>query len=312
MRELFHRLKRSATFSKWFPGLSLLLLLVIALWFALPTLRAPIPWGASEVHEGTLFTHRYPANDRFIRELSTLREQEKLTPQHEIQIHRSIAQVSLKMEIPRALLWCLFFQESRLNHLLGLQKKRGSYGLGQFGRFAFFELNNQTDNYYPNSSHDLIELLGRDIRPIGAMKSDLDNPSSYFSIPTAVVASAIFLRNRYAHLAKIFEGQGLGYDPELLWLFAAMAYNKGTRGMLSFLNEVKKNLGSEEAARTVRDSDFFFYTIEQTQYPYQAFSRIWPRKSAKRYAEEFKIHSENLRSCALMESLDVNRSEEGL
>ena len=86
------------------------------------------------------FTPHYPQNTRFQSELKLLRETERLELENEVLINKMVVSSANELNMPPSLLWCLLFQESRLNHLLGVSSSRGARGLGQFSYFGFWEL----------------------------------------------------------------------------------------------------------------------------------------------------------------------------
>ena len=121
----------------------------------------------------TLFTQDYPAHKRFHDELGLLRTEGKLKTENEILINQSVLGASSTLKMPPAVLWCLLFQESRLNHLEGLHGDTGARGLGQFSSFSFYEVNHHLEKYSPDNMEMMLSLLGKDIRPVEPRVSDL-------------------------------------------------------------------------------------------------------------------------------------------
>jgi len=252
-----------------------------------------------EATEKELFSHSYPVSKKYQQELKLIRHMGKLPKKDEILLHRSIAQTSFKLEMPPAILWCLFFQESRLNHLSGIGKGRGIYGLGQFSYFGFYEINHQINQYNKSSLASMTSLLGGDFRPIEANQNKMQSPSSYYNIPTAVVSSALYFNNRYSHLKKLLHKHDLNYDPELLWLYAAMAYNKGSRSVLSYWNLIRRVDGEDKLESLLIDKKAFFKSVETPYRFSQALQRIWSKAKAIRYAKELSTHMKNIISCSI-------------
>lgn len=248
-----------------------------------------------------MFSLAYPVAAKFEEELKHLRALKKLRGENESLIQRTIGKTIAQLHMPPALLWCLLFQESRLDHLSGMEEEAGTYGLGQFSYFSFYEINHQLNRFYKAGPRVLSVVLGADVRPIAAKKGDLYHPSSYYFIPTAVVSSALYLNNRYIHLRRSLEARGIPYDPELLWLYAAMAYNKGTRAVLAFWNEVQAEKGRQAVTKVVSQADFFFQTLHNPSLYRRSMARIWPSQSAGLFARELSIHMKHIKECSVSE-----------
>lgn len=246
-----------------------------------------------------LYTEHYPASSHLEEELKQLRAQKRLLPHDEILIQRSVIAVSERLHIPTSLLWCLFFQESRLNRWLGIHQTSGALGLGQFEYFSFFEVNHHLDQYTKDNLETLISLLGTDVRPIEPRKKTPNHPSSYYSVPTAVISSAAYLNNRYLQLAGILSQHSIPFDPQILWLYAAMAYNKGTRSVLSFWNNERRRAGKQRVVRITSDRAAAVAALNNSRAFGAALRRIWPVIEAAQYAKELTIHMKNIQSCSL-------------
>ena len=246
-----------------------------------------------------LYTSNYPANKQITEELGHLRAWKKLTSRNETIIKQNIKQVSQPLHMPEAILWCLLFQESRLNHLIGVEKPYSAQGIGQFIQFSFFEINHELERYAPNGQRVFIQTLGRDVRPIAAMPKSRNHPSSYFNIPTAVVSSALFLNNRYLHLKRLLEKQKVTYNSDVLWLYAAMAYNKGSRTVLSFWNEYRKLYGTRGLEKLLGSAEATFSVLDQDTLFQAAIRRIWSEDEVSRYAFEAKTHLKNIYGCSI-------------
>ncbi|MCB0417165.1 MAG: hypothetical protein H6617_08950 [Bdellovibrionaceae bacterium] len=245
------------------------------------------------------YSPSFPVSQNFQSELILLRETKRLDGDSESRILHATVQTAKVLQIPAGLLWCLLFQESRLNHRLGMEGNIPSYGLGQFTHFGFQEINYQLNRYSTSNRSHLIRLLGSDVRPISANSATPDSLSSYFSIPTAVVTTGLYLKNRYLHLGSLLERRGIRYDPKLLWLYAVMAYNKGTRGILSFWNAEEKRLGTNRIRQLVTDPDILLDLARDRNLFTAGFARVWDRRRARSYSEELSIHLSNIAACAL-------------
>lgn len=245
-----------------------------------------------------IFSPNFPNHPDFISEISLLKSQGKLKSENEKRILDSIYATSPIIKLPPSLLYCLLFQESRLNHLLGVDTNSGALGLGQFSYYSFFEVNNELSAYSAKNLVVLQKVLGYDVRPIVADAKDLSSVSSYFHIPTAVAASAIYLNNRYNQLTRIINKRQIHYDRNLLWIFAAMAYNKGTRSILSLWNQTEEKNGVKELEAFLSEPKTFVRTFANEPLLTDALKRIWEEKEAKEYAKEWKIHASNILRCS--------------
>jgi hypothetical protein len=129
-----------------------------------------------------------------------------------------------------------------------------------------------------------------------AKKKDLVSPSSYYSIPTAVTSSALYLNNRYRQLTRLLDKREINYNRDILWLFSAMAYNKGTRSVLSLWNSVYRKKGSKDFSLLVNDLQYFKATVEDSSLLTRALKKIWDETKARPYAKELKTHTQILYS----------------
>ena len=279
-------------------------LITCVVWLAL----SPKQWRRISYQEQeiipSMYTHDYPANPAFQAELQLLREQKRLKNEDEVLIHRSILASTEFLKMPPAILWCLLFQESRLNHLEGIDGDRGASGLGQFSYYSFYEINHQLEKYGAENLVLMFQTLGRDVRPVEAKRKDLQNPSSYFYIPTAVVSSAAYLNNRYLNLQKILDRTHITYNSDLLWLYAAMAYNKGTRSVLSFWNNARRTGDVARVTQLLTDPPALYASFHNQALFVKVLKQIWPLTEAKAYAKELRIHAQNLRDCAISNELN--------
>ncbi len=246
-----------------------------------------------------MYASRFPASDKFSQELVALRSKGKLSSDNEALIRNTVDKVSFHLKMPPAVLWCLMFQESRLNHLEGFNEEKGALGLGQFSFYSFYEVNFHLDRFNDDNLAMFRKTLGMDARPIGAFRGDVYHPSSYFYIPTAVAATGAYLNNRYLHLKRILERKEIQFDPALLWLHAAAAYNKGTRGVLSFWNTQRERRGTKGLAKLLSDREAFFKSFAASDTFDEALERIWPTDDALAYSRELRVHLKNLRDCAV-------------
>src|SRR3989338_5041031 len=99
----------------------------------------------------SIYADDFPASQRLKGELKYVRQIGRLQRENEALIDRVIVSSSAHFGMPPSVLWCLLFQESRLNHLEGIFDSSGARGLGQFSSFSFYEINHQLNHYYPGS-----------------------------------------------------------------------------------------------------------------------------------------------------------------
>ncbi|NQW44761.1 MAG: hypothetical protein HQ462_05070 [Deltaproteobacteria bacterium] len=294
-----------------FPSLIVIVfsgLISALIWLALGPNSSPAFYPPDKTKTSFLYAATYPANEKFQKELVQLKNRGSLSEKDELEIQSSLLASTDFLDIPPALLWCLLFQESRLNHLEGIDSENSALGLGQFSQFSFFEINHQQSRYRPTNINLIISMFGRDVRPIAAKRKDILSPSSYYSIPTAVVSSAIYLNNRYHQLTQILIKRGIEYHPDLLWLFSAMAYNKGTRSVLTLWNNVQKQNGSERFKLLVNNYEYFRKTTSDSLLLTQSLKRIWDETKARSYSRELAIHTRNISSCALSPLYQTTRT----
>ncbi len=266
-------------------------------WFRLNAPTPPATFAAEA--NSSLYTSTYPSRKQFRRELEELRRSGRLTKKNEALINHSVAAVSEHLEMPRALLWCLLFQESRLNHLEGLENDGNSaIGLGQFSPSSFHEINHQLTRYSDENLEMMKALLGRDVRPVSPLREKLLSPSSYFYIPTAVASSGAYLNNRYLHLKNVLDKRKVHYNPGLLWFYAVIAYNKGGRSVLSLWNSTKRAHGKLGLQNIVSDSKAAFELFTSSEVLRHSLRQIWTADLANPMAAELRIHILNLQGCA--------------
>lgn len=266
-----------------------------------PTLlrHRPEPPAPTREIAARFFTDRYPAQNHFQQELQLMRSQGKLSAKNEARISTAVEKTSGELKMPPAVLWCLLFQESRLNHLEGLGSERGALGIGQFSFFSFYEVNHHLSRFNGDNLSMFKKVLGKDVRPLLPDENNLDSPSSYFSIPTAVAASGAYLNNRYHQLRAILDRRQLTYQPDLLWLYAAMAYNKGTRSVLSLWKDSQRRQGPAYLQQILVDNESFRASVSNPRTVLRTLKRIWPADQAEAYAQELRIHLQNMWDCSV-------------
>jgi len=246
-----------------------------------------------------IFSTNYPVHHRFIEETSQMRAHRTISQENENLIQVSTLNASESLGIPQSLLWCLMFQESRLNHLSGLKEGKLATGLGQFSVSAFFELNHHLPRYISSPTTTIASILGADIRPLSSDINNLSSLNSYYFIPTAVTATALYLNNRWIQLARIADDRGLSYSPEVLWAWAALSYNKGGRTVLSLWNQIEAKEGSQGLSNALTLKESFLASALDPYLVSNALKNIWSKRLLAGYSEELITHVENIRDCAL-------------
>jgi len=125
--------------------------------------------------------------------------------------------------------------------------------------------------------------------------------NSYFRTSTAIFASAAYLNNRYQQIKTTLDHQGISYDPQVLWLYAAAAYNKGSRTVLLLLTHEYMSKG-EAALKALLGSSKETYKLlthsERLDFPLRG---IWTTKTRSKYIEELLRNMASISSCALVE-----------
>lgn len=285
--------KKSKNLTWWFTGVTVTALAVSATWFFCASFETSRPFSSN------LFSPNFPQSERFQKEIAELKSSGALGINEEKLIGQSIAATSARLQIPEALLWCLLFQESRFNHLAGIDGYGGATGLGQFSSYSFYEVNHQLERYHRNPSALVASLLGTDVRPIEARRTEILHPSSYFNIRTAVAASALYLKNRKLHLERTLDSHQLRADQDLIWLWAAVAYNKGTRAVLSIFNQLQRKGGKVPVENLVRSLASFESITQDSSLLNASLRRIWPPAEAERFARELRVHAGNILECSV-------------
>ena len=256
-----------------------------------------------------IFSETFPAHPRFSREVSSLLTSQTLSSSNERLIHASVIKASQHLDIPTGLLWCLLFQESRFNHLAGINESFVSTGLGQFSFSAFYEINHQLDRYLKSPKQTLVALLGQDVRPIIADSENPTAPHSYYNIQTGVTASALYLNNRKIQLERILQQKHIRYSSDILWVWAALSYNKGTRTTLSLWNQIQKAYGLEGLQDRLTQPELFIQAIGDKGLLFSALKGIWQENKISPFAEELWRHSQSIKECSFNPSLFEKHSE---
>jgi hypothetical protein len=267
----------------------------------------------------TLFASTPPANKAFKAELRYLSNTKRLTEQERAVIESEVREVEATLGVPRALLWCVLFQESRFDAFKNATSPLPAKGLGQFTPSALAELNSDTDHYDPRTSLALQTILAPRTLPIDfhlkvkkrtkgkraaasvAPPFPEQPPNSYFRTATAVFASGAYLNNRYQQLKNTLDHQNVSYDPEVLWLYAAAAYNKGSRSVFLLLSNEYMSRGAEALAALLKNSKDAYKLLTHAERLDISLRGVWKKEQRGRYVEELLRNMAIISSCSLSE-----------
>jgi hypothetical protein len=267
-----------------------------------------------------LFKEGAPQSHNFKSELQYLEFTGRINKSQLQHIEDQLTKVEQKLGVPKALLWCVLFQESRFDPFKNALSKLPAKGLGQFTPSALEEVNTDTDLFDPRTSDILNAQLHPKSLPInfklrmpassqekvkesGRKELFPEQPkTSYFRTTTAIFASASYLNNRYQQLKKALDRQGIKYNSQVLWLYAAAAYNKGSRSIFLVLTNEYLTRG-ESALKELLNSPKASYDLlthpEKLDYPLR---EIWKQKTRTRYVSELLRNMEVISSCAISEN----------
>lgn len=217
-----------------------------------------------------------------------------------------------RLGVPRALLWCILFQESRMDAFKNAFGDVAAKGMGQFTPNALAEINQDTNHYDSRTLAVMTEVtqpkglpidFGLKSRPRverpGYRKKQLPDqqPTSYFNGRTAVFASAAFLNNRYQQIKRALDRQGVSYDREVLWLYAAAAYNKGSRTVLVLLTDYYLSRGERALSRLLTDGSQSVALLTHEKLLHAALKDLWRKRRRDNYLEEMTRNMQAISSC---------------
>lgn len=269
-------------------------------------LSAPVP--------GVLFTASPPNSLSFQEELQFLKKTGQLKTKERVTIENEIDKASSSFGIPKAVLWCLLFQESRFDSYKNAMERGTARGIGQFLETALREINTDTDHFFPDTS----KLLSRAIDPLEMPINFSFNPgrsarnierrnirvipeqkkNSYFHITTSINASAAYLNNRYRELEKTLVREGIPYHPDVLWIYAIAAYNKGTRSVNQLLSQQRRRFGEDHLLFLLNNPKSTFDLMTDDRALRKALRGRWTSKKVTVYAEEMKRNVASIKGCA--------------
>ena len=266
----------------------------------------------------SLFAEDAPQSKSFKAELEFLHRTQRVTPQEKQNLESELENAEKTLGVPKSLIWCILFQESRFNPYLNATNGVLAKGLGQFTPNALSEINLDTDLFDPRTSLALKEKLKPKTLPIDfklkphpkirkpgtRLQTYPPQPvTSYYHYSTAVIASAAYLNNRYQQLKAALDHQGLSYDPKVLWLFAAAAYNKGARSVFALLTREFMLHGERSITKVLTHPKAAYLLLTQPKKLDPPFGQIWDKATRKRYIDELLINMEMISRCSISRPL---------
>lgn len=253
-----------------------------------------------------------PQSPEFRQELQYLENKGRLPAQERLRIEDHLTQAETDIGVPKALLWCILFQESRMDAYKNALDKVAAKGMGQFTPNALAEINEDT-NHYDSRTRGVLELaiapghLPLDFKlkswprvsRAGFRYKQLPEqaPSSYFNARTAVFASGAFLNNRYQQIKRALDRQAVVYDPEVLWLYAAAAYNKGSRTVLVLLTDYYLSKGEKALSALLTDGAQSVALLTHEKLLHAALKDMWRKRRRDNYLEEMSRNMQAISSC---------------
>jgi hypothetical protein len=265
-----------------------------------------------------IFGHAAPQNYNFKKEVDYLESTGQLTKADQKLMNDYVHQAYFTIGVPKSLLWCVLFQESRLDPLKNMNRSKGARGLGQFTRHALKEINKDTNLYDIRTEDVMRSQLGEDVFPISfklgfrpsedlldrrnRSPANISVPnSSYFHTKTAVFASAAYLNNRYNQIVKALEKQNIDYDPEVVWLYAAAAYNKGTKTVFNLLSDQRYYGGDSGLSELMKDAKLSYTLLTHAHLLDHSLRDIFTNDTREKYVKELTKNIELVVSCVTPE-----------
>jgi hypothetical protein len=263
-----------------------------------------------------LFAQEVPQNSAFKSELQFLETTNRLSKKEIQHIEEQLKKVEDSFGVPKALLWCVLFQESRFDSFKNANSKIPAKGLGQFTPSALEEINSDTNQYDPRTR----EVLNQELKPgklplnfklkppVRDLASRRRRPlyppqpsTSYYRTATAVFASASYLNNRFQQLKKALDRQKIPYDPQILWLYAAAAYNKGSRSIFLLLTNEYMSRGESALQELLKSPKATYLLLTHPERLDYSLREVWTKKTRTKYIIELLRNMEVISSCALTE-----------
>lgn len=267
----------------------------------------------SSDHNG-IFTKRPPNSKELKAEVQYLALIKKLTKSEITFIETQLDKVQDTLGVPKALLWCVLFQESRFDPFMNAFTDAPAKGIGQFTGSALDEINFDTDIYDSRTSAILqAQLKPKNLpldftiktSPLNRMPGSIEKRlppqplTSYFRASTAIFASGAYLNNRYQQLKSALDHQGISYDPQILWLYAAAAYNKGSRTVFLLLTHEYMSHGEGALRDLLSDPKAAYSLLTHQKRLDLTLKEIWTKKTRTKYIDELLRNMEVISSCSL-------------
>ena len=276
-------------------------------------------WSSDPAHkQDSLFAESAPQSKSLKQELAFLQSTHRLTSEERLRIENELMKAETALGVPKALIWCILFQESRFNPYLNATNHVMAKGLGQFTPNALIEINKDTDLFDPRTSLAInsrlspkslpidfkLKKIPRIRKPGTKIKTFPDQPiTSYYHYSAAAFASAAYLNNRYQQLKSALDHQGLAYDSKVLWLFAAAAYNKGARSVFALLTREYMLHGESAVTKVLTNPKAAYLILTQRKKLDPPFGEIWNRETRKRYIDELLVNMDVISRCSITRPL---------
>jgi hypothetical protein len=265
----------------------------------------------------SLFVHEVPQNREFKDEVKYLEKTARLTPEDRAKLEEDIEKAQQKIGVPKGLLWCLLFQESRFDPLKNAGQESGARGMGQFTQAALDEINEDTDNYDEKTAFVLNSVtkprrlpLTFELRPNPQSQSLAQSlyatpeqaKTSYFNPRTAIFASAAYLNNRYNQIKSALDQKDMIYDPQILWMYAAAAYNKGARTVFTLLSHQRIFGGESSVSELLMSPKLSYALLTHEDMLEFSLRELWTGQTRRRYIKELSLNMKLVLSCVLPEA----------
>ncbi len=265
----------------------------------------------------SLFKAPVPLGTAFNKEVSFLKKTGQISKGQFNKISTAIDKSTVRFDVPPAILWCLLYQESRFDVFRNATEPNLARGIGQFLQRALDELNEDPDLFAKGTKDRLNEVIKPEpfpiafsIYPESALRSiqlgkttkiPMQSKNSYYRIETGIAASAAYLNNRYRQLASALRKNKIGYHPDLLWLYAVAAYNKGNRAVFAVLNGERTVKGIDGLEDLLTNPTNTYSLLTDTKLLDYRLRPIWGIDKRRRYAKEMSKNFEMIYSCTFGE-----------
>jgi hypothetical protein len=260
----------------------------------------------SETSAPRLFAEEIPQSPEFQKDLEFLQRTKRLKIDDRTKIESDIADLEAKLGVPHQLMWCLLFQESRFDPLKNSEADHGARGLGQFTPTALEEINRDTNHFDLRVGPLIQTVLDPDGLPLSFLLEETPKlnsvpRTSYYRSSTAVYATGVYLNNRYQQIKKALDKKKIAYDPQILWLFAAAAYNKGARTILVLLTQQLSYGGDAGLGELLTHPKLSYSLLTREDLLEYSLRELWNPKIREKYVAELAQNMEQVINCAVPE-----------